>query len=78
MLLQYLSAFGMEASALTFSLFFSYFYLTLISDIEESFKREIPHLHQDGFWWTRGEAEEMKRRINKDFWSHTLGKIRVR
>ncbi|GEM_PF-4810044 len=75
MLLQYLSAFGVEATFLSFVGFFSYLYLSLIWEIEEKFQREIPRLHHDGFWWTRGEAEEMKRRVNRDFWPHVRTKI---
>ncbi len=77
MVSQYLSVYGLEASALTFSMTFSYFYLSLISEIQEELKREIPWLYHRGSWFTKNEAMELKKRVNKRFWEHVKRKLAV-
>lgn len=75
MVQHYLSVYSLEVSALTFSMVFSYLYLTLISQIQKELKREIPRLYHKGFWFTKAEAREMKKRVNKRFWSHITEKL---
>ncbi|MFP4116847.1 MAG: hypothetical protein ACLFQ8_02790 [Candidatus Aenigmatarchaeota archaeon] len=48
---------------------FIYFYLSLISDVEEELKREVPDPYHGNFWFTRTEAREIKDRVNERFWS---------
>lgn len=74
---QYLSVYGIEASVLSFSMAFSYFYLTLISEVEEELKREIPWLHNRGPWFTKGEARKVKKKANRRFWIHVRKKLEI-